>query len=54
MSFKKSGKAPITVVSDPQGEKQGTPKKRACFTCGKEGCMPQNHAGWHPDDDKIS
>lgn len=24
---------------------------KTCYTCGKVGCTPQNHAGWHPDDD---
>jgi len=23
-----------------------------CSICGKEGCRPMNHAGWHPDDEK--
>jgi hypothetical protein len=39
--------------------KKETPKVKApkvnprpCFTCGKLGCMPQNHAGWDPRDEE--
>lgn len=27
-------------------------QRRACSTCGKVGCAPVNHRGWHPDDEK--
>lgn len=29
----------------------GNEEKPTCMTCGKPGCRPMNHAGWHPDDE---
>lgn len=35
------GKEPEPVEEDP----------KKCSTCGKPGCRPWHHAGWHPDDE---
>lgn len=40
---------------DPDPDtKQSVAGKKPCFTCGKSGCKPMNHAGWDPSDKERS
>lgn len=44
---------PIDCYLHGHGDPHDTPCECGkCSTCGKKGCSPVNHAGWHPDDER--